>query len=225
MIKKLVILGDREPSLWVLLRIIRKHRKGPIEIYFPESRQIFEKEKIMGTPREILVLINAVGNIPAQVNKWVWKELRLNDRKIGREMAGVAAIVLGQDEKFLETPEGKVFRDFPLHHKYLIKPIDLHKFLAALENVYPINPYSLCVVKGDAPENLIGALEHDLANILQKFNFEGSDDEVKKRFHKVEIDLDNYSKLAKNKKRLARLKKEVKRLKEEIIKRKGEIWQ
>jgi hypothetical protein len=134
-------------------------------------------------------------------------------------------IVLGLSRQFLETPGGKVFRDFSLHHKYLSKPLNLGQFLQALKNICPINPLSLGVIKGDAPHRLTGALEHDLGLISKKFNFNGTNEEIKDRFRQVEIDLENYRKLQKDAKKLAKLTKEVKILKKEILKKKGNIWQ
>jgi hypothetical protein len=211
--KIVVIPGEKDPLLWALIRILG------------EPRVIFDKENITGIPTETVILLNTSGNTAEMVNKWVWREIRLNEKKIGKERAGLPVIVLGTDKKFLETPEGKVFRDFPLHHKYFPKPVNLYAFLTGFSSIYPVKPHSLCVINGDAPDNLSGALEHDLTNILQKFDFEGSSEKLMERFRKIEIDLDNYKKLTKNRKTLAKLTKDVKILKDEILKKRGNIWQ
>jgi hypothetical protein len=223
--KKLLILGDKDPFLWALMRMIKGLIKSRENIYILEPGEHLDNGIITGNAKEILVLLNTSTNTPAQVNQWVWRELRLNDKAIGKEMAGLPVIVLGLSQQFLETPEGKVFRDFSLHHKYLTKPLNLGQFLQAITNICAINPFSLVVIKGDAPHLLTGALEHDLGLISKKFNFNGTDEEIKDRFRKVEFDLENYRKLQKNPKRLAKLTKEVKILKNEILKKRGNIWQ
>jgi len=223
--KTLLISGEKEPFLWALMRILGKSGNDRINIRFPASEKDFDEEVAAGTPEKTVILINTSGNTPELVNKWVWRKLRLNEKKIGKDKSGLPVIVLGPRDKFLETPEGKVFRDFPQHHKYITKPLNLYRFLLDISHVYPINPHSLCVIQGDAPGLLIGALEHDLANILQKFDFDGSDEEVGERFHRIEIDLENYLRLKKNSKKLAKIRKEVKILKDEILKRRGNIWQ
>lgn len=173
---------------------------------------------------DIIITIDTNYNTSSQVNKWIWNRLRLNEERIGKELAGLPVLVLGIDKKFIEKPEGKVFRDFKWCHQYLTKPLNLQKFLEALSILSPIDPGSLSVIKEDAPESMLGVLEHDLKAISQKFNYNGSDENVRKRFHEVKIDLKNYETLEKDKKKARRIKEEIEKLKTEIIKRKGNIW-
>ncbi len=211
--KIVVVPGGKDPFIWALMRILG------------ESRVIIHKESITGIPAGAVILLNTSGNTTEMVNKWVWREIRLNEKRIGKERAGMPVIVLGTGKKFLETPEGKVFRDFPLHHGYFTRPVNLYDLLAGLSGIYPVKPHSLCVINGDAPGNLSAALEHDLANILQKFDFGGSGEALKERFRAIEIDLENYKKLAKNTKTLAKLAKDVKIVRDEILEKRGNIWQ
>lgn len=222
--KTLLILSIKEPFLWALMRILRKTGKGHINVCYIASEKNFDEKVISGIIEGTVILINTAGNTPEWVKKWVWRKLRLNENKIGKARAGLPVIVLGMGKKFLETQEGKVFRDFPPHHKYIPKPVNLYDFLTGLGSIYPLRPHSLCVIKGDAPNNLVGALEHDLNNILKKFDFEGNSEKLKERFQKIEIDLSNYKKLTKNRKTLAKLTKKVKILKDEILKKRGNIW-
>lgn len=225
MSENLLIAGNQDPFLWTLLRtikgLVKYHEKTHV---FRPGQHVAEDIKLEN-PGEVVVLLNTADDTPTQVNNWVWRKLRLNDKIIGKEMAGLPVIVLGLSQKFIETPEGKVFRDFSKHHKYLTKPLNLRQFLMALTNISPINPPSLCVVKGDAPHRLTGALEHDLGMISKKFNFDAAGGEIKKRFRRIEVDLENYSVLEKNPRKIARMAKEVKILKNEILKKRGNIWQ
>lgn len=184
----------------------------------------YEEELKRLNPKNSLIILDILYNIPFRINHWLWNRLRMNEERIGQELAGLPVLVLGMDKRFLKTPEGKVFRDFPVHHQYLTKPLKLHKFLVGLSNLFPINRVSLCVIKGDAPVSMLDALEHDLISISSKFNYYGTDEDVSKRYYQIQADFNIYRNLETDKRKVTKANHEVNKLREEIINRRGKIW-
>ena len=218
---KSVFIGDEDPFFLVLERILRGI--GKTEFWEEKEFHInLEKEK---ESNDLLILLNTTDNTSAQVVKWIWNKIRLCDELLGRKLAGSPILVFGMDRKFTETLEGKVFRDFPSHHQYLTKPLNFTKFIKALNTLSPIDPSSLSVIKGDAPYSVLGALDHDLKSISQKFDYDGTEVEIKKRFREIKVDLNNYEFLENNKKKIQKTRKEVERLRNEIIRQRGNIWE
>lgn len=214
--KAIILIGDRTPFLLAL-------KRAALDI--ADSIEFAREEFEPKLSKSVTILLDMACDTSSQVIKWVWNKLRLNEERIGKDLACLPVSVLGMDRGFIETPEGKVFRDFPKHHRYNIKPLNLYKFLVSLSCLVPIHPNSLSVIKGDAPESLLGALEHDLKAISLKFNYNGTDEELIERFHRVEVNLRNYESLQKDMRKVQKFRKEVDRLKEKIIKRRGNIWQ
>lgn len=217
-----VLVGNKEPLFMVLERILLGLKNGNNVILLNIGD--FEDELLKEKSAKILIIFNVIFDTPSQINKLVWNKLRLNEERLGKKIAGLPVLILGMDKKFLETPEAKVFRDFPAHHQYLTKPLNLYKLLLTLTILSPIDQSSLSVIKGDAPESILGALEHDLKSVSKKFDYSGTDEEIGKRFHNVEINLKNYEIYQKDKKKLRKVKEEVETLKKEIRKRKGKTW-
>ncbi len=223
--KNVFIAGDIDPFLLTFKRVFSNVHSIHFEFFLADNLEHFGRQIRSKSPGETMLLLNTVFDTASQVNFWVWRYMRLNEKMIGKEAAGIPVIVFGWDEEFLETQEGSVFRDFPMHHKYLTKPFSTYRFLLELGKLCPINPHSLCVIKGNAPDNMLFALEHSFANILQRFDFTGSDEDVKKKFLKIETDFEIYSKLGKSRTKHTKLKEELLLLKKEIVKKRGQIWQ
>jgi hypothetical protein len=177
----------------------------------------FESEILKQDPRTCIIILNTTTKFMSQISEWLWNKLRLNELQLGKERSGIPVLAMVFNKNFLETPEGKVFSDFPAHHQYIIKPIRLDELFIKLDKLHPINPLSLSVIKDDVPDNLLAVLEHDLAGISKTFNFNGSASEIKKRFKKVEINFKNYCSLQKNRVKLNRMKREIENLRKKVL--------
>jgi len=215
----IVIIGNKDPFVLALQRtIFNLYDKF---IFVGE----YDFERIVERTQSVFLILDTRYDVPSQVIKWVWNKLRLNEERIGKKLAGLPILVLGMDKKFLELPEGKVFRDYKYFHQYLTKPLNLQNFLKTLSILSPIDPSSLPVVNQDAPKSLLGALEHDLKDISKKFNYNRDYKKLKKRFHDIIIDLSNYELLEKDEKKVLKAKEEVGKLENKIVKRMGNKWE
>lgn len=215
------LFGDKEPSVLALKKLLSNNKD--IELVYLSKNKFGVYFQIMLNSKTIIIL-NTTNNTPLQVNTFMWGQLRSNYENIGKKLAGLPVIVLGMDKHFLKKSEGKVFRDFPAHHQYLTKPLNLYKFVKSLNELSSVDSSSLPVINGDAPESVVNALEHDLRDISKKFDYNGSDQEIKDGFASVIADFRNYQLLQKDKRKVKKLEKEVERLKKQIITIKGKLW-
>ena len=216
-IKKIIFAGNKEPFTLAFQSIM-----GTESVWV--SGQNFESVIQAEDPKTTLFILNTADDISSQVIKWLWNKLRLNEERLGRRIAGLPVLVFGMNKKFTETDEGIIFEDFPTHHQYLTKPLNLYRLLEVITILSPIDPSSLCEINRNSPETLLSILEHDFRSVSKKFDHTGTDKEIEKKFHDLDVKLKIYESREKYKKRVQRVKKEVEKLKREIIKRRGNIW-
>ena len=218
-LKEILIVGRKDTLYFAIMRAINQSAK----IKFVGESD-FKKEILQQKPNKCLIIINTNSDTVTLINKWLWIKLRLNEKELGKELAGLPVIVLGMDKEFLDSPSGKVFKDFRAHHSYLTKPINLYQFILSLSNLSPIDLLSLSVINSDAPNSLCDSYWHDLRCISQKFNYSASDEEIKRRIRQIEVDFNNYEHLENNKKNIKAIGNEIEKLKTKVLNRRGNIW-
>lgn len=224
--RNIFIIGQESAFLQVLLRVLSALKNSYVKLISTEQGEDFCETLSQTRVGNTVLVIDAAFDVKSVVVEWLWRRLRRNAKAIGKKVAGSPVILLGMEGDLLQSPEGKVFRDSRCHHRYFRKPFDLRAFLTAVDEMSPISSADLpVIIANNCPDSLEYAYEHDLILVSQEFSYNGTNEDIKRRFRRVELDLDNYASLAHDRASIESFMHEKEKIRSEILSRRGDIWQ
>jgi len=213
-----IVLGQQNAYVSELIKISRALKSLDIEFIQAEEVEELQKELLKKKGHDIVLVIDAPNDDLNLVVKWLWNGVRLKEGIIGRQLAGTPVIVVGSHERFLQSPEGIVFRKDPVHHQFLTRPIRLYTFLKRLRDLCPIDPSDLAVINRYAPGSVVSALGHSLRN-ASELRCGETNKEMEKQLHDKELDLANYELMQGNSSKILKAREAVAKLRNEVARR------